>query len=414
VEVSLTHFLGGALRVRQPARGYRFNVDSVLLARFAGTLDGERVLDLGAGTGILLLLAGHFGHPSRLCGVEIQEALADLCRENLAENGWDDRSEAVAADLRSPGAFPEGAWDLVVANPPYHGAGRSQACADPAKDTARRDASLAPGELFAAAARALAPRGRFCFLMPAPRREELSEALAHSGLHVRVCQAVRPDGASPAHLHLIQARREPGRGPLVLPDLPLRVAPREYQPEVARYLRGERGAAPRFFADVMVGRLAKALRLLGYDAAYDRRAEDGWLLHESARTGRVLLTRDRALLAAAAKRRTEAFDPGDDAVLRQLEAVRERYGGPPGEGRPRCLCCNRPPEELERERARGRVPAYTWLTHDRFRACPGCGTLTWEGSHLERFRARIAGGPERGARRDVDERGGRCRTSGNG
>jgi len=46
---------------------------------------------------------------------------------------------------------------------------------------------------------------------------------------------------------------------------------------------------------------------------------------------------------------------------------------------------------LNREGARGKVPPYTYLTHERFTACPCCGKITWEGSHLERFRKDVTG-----------------------
>lgn len=393
MEVNLTHFLRGALRVRQPVRGYRFNVDSVLLAQFAGVRDGDRVVDLGAGTGILLLLAGHFGHPASLTGVELQPELAELCRENLAENGWEEFSDVRAADLRDPLALSEGVFDLAVANPPYHGAGRSQACADPAKDTSRRDASLSPAELAASAARALCPGGRFCLLVPEPRREEVLDALGASGLSLQVLRAVRPAPGQAPYVHLVQLKRGAVRGPVVLPDLCLRGPDGQYTPGVARFLDGDLGPRPRFIADAMLGRLARHLRLMGYDVAYAHDAPDAWLQREARRSGRVLLTRDRELARAAARRNTDVFDPGHDDVAVQRARVAARFGPPPPGAAPRCLSCNVAPLEVDKGAARGLVPPYTWLTHDRFRACPGCGTLTWQGSHLERFRARIGGGP---------------------
>src|SRR3990172_11446062 len=116
----LTLFLGGDLRVHQPSRGYRFNVDSVLLAGFARALEGERVLDLGTGSGILLLLLKWHGHPGGMAGVELQPGMAELARRNMEENGYGEGAAISEADLRGSGAFDEGSFGLVVSNPPYH------------------------------------------------------------------------------------------------------------------------------------------------------------------------------------------------------------------------------------------------------------------------------------------------------
>jgi hypothetical protein len=140
----------------------------------------------------------------------------------------------------------------------------------------------------------------------------------------------------------------------------------------------------------MLGTLSRYLRLTGWDAAYARKAEDSWLLDECARSGRVLLTRDRPLLARCSMTGVTALDPGSDVPRDQLAAMRGAFPSK-SPGVPRCLKCNAPTAELNREGARGKVPPYTHLTHERFNACPCCGKITWEGSHLERFRKDVTG-----------------------
>ncbi len=388
---SVTVFLRGRLRVLQPERGYRFNVDSVILSLFARVRDGERVLDLGSGSGILLLLAGYFHHPARLLGVELQPDLAAMAAENLTANGWDAEAECRAGDLRDPDLVEAGAWDLAVSNPPYHDPARGMPSPDPARDLARRGGACSLPELCAAAARALAPRGRFCFLAPTLRLAEALDALGAAGLSPRLTRAVHAAPGSDSHVTLVQARREPGVGCLALPPLHLRDEAGDYAPEVQARLDADRGPAPRFLLDAMLGRLARYLRLLGYDAAYVRGAGDAWLLREAARSERTLLTRDRTLAARCARDGVPAFAPDDDAPERQLALVGERFGPPPKGAAPRCLACGAVPLEVDAAAARPFVPRYTALTHPRFRACPCCGTLTWEGSHLARFRERVAG-----------------------
>ncbi len=389
-ETTRTPFLRGGIHVHQPKRGYRFNVDSVALASFSWVRAGERVLDLGTGSGILLLLLGHFHHPASLTGIEVQEDLAALAAKNLAENGWGDRGQVVHGDLRDPSGLQPGAFDLVVCNPPYYEAGRSHTSATPERALSRQSFTAELADVAACAARALAPEGRFCVVAPAAREADLLESLSAAGLVPHLARRVRDRAGSEDHLLLVQARRASGQGVLELPPLLLKEQDGAYGPEMRFWLGHDRPAGARFFCDCMLGTLSRYLRLAGADAAYARKAEDDWLRAECRRTHRVLLTRDRPLLARCAKEGLPARDPGSDEPRVQFAAVRSAFLLPSGEPL-RCLDCDAPTVPVQREAAKGRVPAYTYLTRERFTACPCCGKLTWEGSHLERFRRDVTG-----------------------
>jgi hypothetical protein len=200
---------------------------------------------------------------------------------------------------------------------------------------------------------------------------------------------VRDRGSAQDHLILLQAALDPGRGPVELPTLALKGEDGGYAEEMRHWLGHDVPPGPRYFCDCMLGTLARYLRLAGHDAAYARRAEDPWLLEECRRSGRTLLTRDRPLLARCAKAGVPAWDPGSDAPRLQYAALLEAF--PEAPGPPRCLGCNAPTVAVDREQVRGKVPSYTYLTRNRFSACPCCGKLTWEGSHLERFRNDVTG-----------------------
>jgi tRNA1Val (adenine37-N6)-methyltransferase len=389
MESTLTTFLRGKIRVHQPVAGYRFNVDSVCLAAFSWVRAGESVLDLGTGSGFLLLMLAHFHLPGSMLGVEIQPELASLAARNLEENGWPSSGSIVTADFRDPGALPGGAFDLAVCNPPYYEAGRGLESPDAGRALARHSFSAGFSDVLASAARALKPRGRLCLLCPAPRFSELLSLAPTQGLTPRLVRWVRSDAASEPHLALVQMAKETRGEPLALPPLSLRDGG-AYTAEMAFWLGESEPPEPRFLCDVMVGRLARYLRLAGFDAAYSNSAEDGWLLSGARRSARILVTRDRPLLARCRKEGVMAFDPESDSPREQFARFRGAF--PAGEGAaPRCLECNAPAMPVERGEALGRVPPYTFLTHARFSACPSCGKLTWEGSHLERFRREVTG-----------------------
>ena len=389
MDSTLTPFLRGKIRVHQPAKGYRFNVDSVLLAGFAWARDGESVLDLGTGSGILLLILAHRHHLSRVLGVELQGDLAVLARRNLEENGWSERGEVVQADLRDASAFPKEAFDLVVCNPPYGEPGRGMPSPHPQRALARQGHAAGLPDVLAAARRALRPGGRACLVLPLERLSQAFEAAKVSGLAPHLLRRVRHRQDAEPHLALIQLQKEGSRRLLDLPDLPLTGPDGAYTREVQGWMGDLPDEPPRVFCDVMLGKLARYLRLLGVDAAYSRKAEDSWLLEEAARSGRTLLTRDRPLLARAPKAGVEAMDPGSDVAPEQLAWFRRTFEHLTAPKPPRCLRCNAVPLPVDRVQVRGLVPPYTYLTHRGFHACPCCGKLTWEGSHLERFQREL-------------------------
>jgi uncharacterized protein with PIN domain len=145
----------------------------------------------------------------------------------------------------------------------------------------------------------------------------------------------------------------------------------------------------RLFADAMLGRLARWLRILGCDTEYDPHIEDETIVRRCLTEGRVLLTRDRNLLEEW--RVPRALLLASEKPLEQLREVVTRLAL---EGSlhlfGRCTVCNTPVESVDRSLIRDRVPERVWRTQDRFTRCPGCGRIYWEGSHTQRIRARIA------------------------
>ncbi|RKY59240.1 MAG: hypothetical protein DRP94_04105 [Candidatus Latescibacterota bacterium] len=143
----------------------------------------------------------------------------------------------------------------------------------------------------------------------------------------------------------------------------------------------------RFVADDMLGRLAKWLRLLGYDVIYPAPARDAQLLRLAQAEDRVLLTRDRGLAERCSGRKVlvESGDPWEQLsqVVRELDLDVEKGF------LTRCALCNEPIESLPKEEVRDLVPPYVFGTHERFARCPKCGRVYWEGSHVERMRRKL-------------------------
>jgi tRNA1(Val) A37 N6-methylase TrmN6 len=117
--------LGGSVRFRQGRDGYRAAIDPVFLAAAVPARAGESVLDVGAGAGAASLCLARRVAGVHITGLEIDGALAGLARDNGALNGFEDRFRVLEGDLLAPPSIPgAGAFDHVMANPPFLPAGR--------------------------------------------------------------------------------------------------------------------------------------------------------------------------------------------------------------------------------------------------------------------------------------------------
>lgn len=145
-------------------------------------------------------------------------------------------------------------------------------------------------------------------------------------------------------------------------------------------LRPPLPAVPRFLLDVHLGRLARTLRLLGFDAAYRRHADDPELARESAEQARVLLTRDLGLLKRGEVvhgswiRATDPAEQSREVVRRyELAELARPYT--------RCLVCNATIVPVAKQSVIEEVPANTLERYDAFARCDGCGRVFWAGAH---------------------------------
>lgn len=144
----------------------------------------------------------------------------------------------------------------------------------------------------------------------------------------------------------------------------------------------------RFVADKMLGRLARWLRVLGYDVLYGPNFSGRGLAEAARRDRRVVLTRDRRWLRDAD--RPPLVFVAADGFRDQLRQVVGELGLDPWASLfTRCADCNAEVEDVDREAARGRVPPFVLDTQPSFRRCRGCGHLYWSATHVARVHAEL-------------------------
>ena len=148
----------------------------------------------------------------------------------------------------------------------------------------------------------------------------------------------------------------------------------------------------RFLADSNVGRLARWLRALGYDADYEPRLDDRRLAARALAEERVLLTRDADLMQRRiiARGRLRAVLLRSDAVADQLRQVVDELHLGADRALSRCLECNVPLEPRPRAAVLERLPPHVRATQSRFSECPRCGRVYWPGTHWQRMHERLA------------------------
>lgn len=148
----------------------------------------------------------------------------------------------------------------------------------------------------------------------------------------------------------------------------------------------------RFMADAMLGRLARWLRILGYDTAYEKVIPDDVLIERLLREHRWLLTRDRRLAQRKVLRGHHTLIASDDleGQLRQLRQelrldldVNHQRGY-------RCADCNASLMSISHDHAAPLVPPFVAQQYREFLQCPQCRLVFWPGSHWDDLRGRLA------------------------
>ncbi|MFC1657818.1 Mut7-C RNAse domain-containing protein [Candidatus Omnitrophota bacterium] len=151
----------------------------------------------------------------------------------------------------------------------------------------------------------------------------------------------------------------------------------------------------KFLVTPELGRLAKWLRILGFDAAYTSKANFSFLLIQALRDRRVILTRNARFIHKA--RVTRCVHVHGDSPEKQLGQVcRELHIKPDEQAMfSRCIICNTELCGVEKQKIKDRVPEYVYQTQDTFFTCPLCGRVYWQGTHWGNV-ARILKGIENG------------------
>jgi uncharacterized protein len=141
----------------------------------------------------------------------------------------------------------------------------------------------------------------------------------------------------------------------------------------------------KFIADIMVGKLARYLRMAGNDVLYINNISDDEILKIAKSEGRIVLTRDSLMLLRRplANNSIKSVFIKDDRVIKQLKQIKNDLRIPLKPNLIRCLECNAELLKAQKETLKDKVPNYVYKTQKDFLHCPKCDKYYWRGTHYD-------------------------------
>ncbi len=205
--------------IQNPGK-FCFGMDAVLLSGFAKVKLGEKVLDLGTGTGIIPILLAGKTKAGHLTGLEIQEESADMARRSVLYNHLEDRVSIVEGDIKEAGQlFDLASFDVITSNPPYMTGNHGLTNPELPKAIARHEILCTLEDVIGTAEKLLKSGGKFFMVHRPFRLAEILVKLSQHHLEPKRMQLVYPYVDREPNMVLIEAVR--GGNPRMTVEKPL-------------------------------------------------------------------------------------------------------------------------------------------------------------------------------------------------
>ena len=203
----LDDLVRGGLKIIQCPDTFCFSMDAILLANFANVKKGDRVADLGTGTGVIPLLVSTRNQVQKITGLEIQADSADRARRSIRGNGLENLIDIVQGDLcKAEELLGIGRFDLVTSNPPYLPVGRGVRNETKEIAIARHELLCSLEDVIRASARVVKYGGRVALVHRPERLSDIILELRKNQLKPRRMQLVYPRPEKKPNMVLIEAQ----------------------------------------------------------------------------------------------------------------------------------------------------------------------------------------------------------------
>ena len=205
--------------IQNPAR-FCFGMDAVLLSGFAKAKAGEKVLDLGTGTGIIPILMEAKTDAADFTALEIQEESADMARRSVAYNHLEDKIKVITGDIRdASNIFGASSFHVITTNPPYMIGTHGENSPSTAKAIARHEVLCTLDDILRESAKMLMPGGRFYMVHRPFRLAEIMSKMVEYKIEPKRMRFVHPSYDKVPNMVLIEGMRDGGEELKLLPPL---------------------------------------------------------------------------------------------------------------------------------------------------------------------------------------------------
>jgi len=233
---TLDDLLINGLQIIQKAGGFRFTLDAVLLAHFVSLKEGDQVVDLGTGTGVIPLLLTTRLKKIHVTGVELQPEMAEMAARSVELNQLGGKITILEGDLRGINkSLAGGTYHVVTANPPYGMLGEGLINPQNDKALARHEVSCSLEDVVQAASKLLNYQGRFALIQRSERLAELFSLLRQYSLEPRRLRFIHSYLHKPARHLLLEARKKAPADLQILPPLVVYERAGQYSGEILRW-----------------------------------------------------------------------------------------------------------------------------------------------------------------------------------
>jgi tRNA1(Val) A37 N6-methylase TrmN6 len=230
--------LGGRVHLRQPVDGARASIDPVFLAASVPVEPGQLVLDIGCGTGAAMLCVAAREQQCRVVGLERQRDLVRIAGDNVILNGMAARVSVMVGDLlQPPPRISAGAFDHVIANPPYLDRARANETPNPARAEATIEGDAELGDWIRFALTMVKSKGTVTFIHRADRIDAVLGQIVGRAGEVVVFPLWPGQGRAASRI-LVRARKQVAAPARLAVGLVLHEADGRFSPAAEAVLRG--------------------------------------------------------------------------------------------------------------------------------------------------------------------------------
>ncbi len=186
----------------------KVGTDGVLLGAWANVDAASKILDIGAGSGVIAIMLAQRTDQTKIDAIEIDKDAFEQTKENMKNSPWSDQLEAFHMSIQDYAKTTNQTYNLIVSNPPFFSGGTFSLNQD--RNSVRHTIKLAHGDLLRAVKQLLEPDGKFCLILPYIEGLRFQELARSYNFYATKITKIKPKEGKPIERLLIQLEKKAG------------------------------------------------------------------------------------------------------------------------------------------------------------------------------------------------------------